>query len=79
MFEVVVAGVEGALAAGATDADGRLMLTRMIDAGTAGRHVGYASASQFTREYGRFFGSPPTKDIQRLREHGLAASEATPT
>jgi AraC-like DNA-binding protein len=56
----------------------RLMLTRMIDAGTAGRHVGYASASQFTREYGRFFGSPPAKDIQRLREHGLAASEATP-
>jgi AraC-like DNA-binding protein len=57
----------------------RLMLTRMIDAGTAGRHVGYASASQFTREYGRFFGSPPTKDIQRLREHGLAVSAATPT
>lgn len=56
----------------------RLMLTRMLDAGTAGRRVGYASASQFTREYGRFFGSPPTKDIQRLREHGLAAAEARP-
>jgi AraC-like DNA-binding protein len=57
----------------------RLMLSRMLDAGAAGRQVGYASASQFTREYGRFFGSPPAKDIQRLREHGLAASEATPT
>lgn len=56
----------------------RLMLTRMLDAGAAGRHVGYASSSQFTREYGRFFGSPPAKDIQRLREHGLAASEARP-
>lgn len=51
----------------------RLMLTRMLDAGAAGRQVGYASASQFTREYGRFFGSPPTRDIQRLREHGIAA------
>jgi AraC-like DNA-binding protein len=56
----------------------RLMLTRMLDAGAAGRQVGYASASQFTREYGRFFGSPPTKDLQRLREHGLPPSETAP-
>jgi len=28
------------------------------------------------REYGRFFGTPPTKDIHRLREEGLAAIEA---
>jgi AraC-like DNA-binding protein len=54
----------------------RLMLTRMLDAGAAGRQVGYSSPSQFTREYGRFFGTPPTRDIQRLREHGLAAPEA---
>jgi AraC-like DNA-binding protein len=46
----------------------RLMLSTMMDAGTASRHVGYVSASQFSREYGRFFGSPPTKDIPRLRE-----------
>jgi transcriptional regulator GlxA family with amidase domain len=50
----------------------RLMLTAMLDAGQASRRVGYASASQFTREYGRFFGSAPTKDINRLREQGLA-------
>lgn len=56
----------------------RLMLTSMLDAGAAGRRVGYASSSQFTREYGRFFGSPPTKDIQRLRERGLAAAETAP-
>lgn len=56
----------------------RLMLTRMLDAGAAGRQVGYASASQFTREYGRFFGSPPTRDIQRLREQGVASLAATP-
>jgi AraC-like DNA-binding protein len=49
----------------------RLMLTTMMDAGSAGRRVGYGSPSQFSREYGRFFGSAPTKDIHRLREEGL--------
>jgi AraC-like DNA-binding protein len=51
----------------------RLMLTTMLDAGEAGRRVGYMSASQFTREYARFFGTPPTKDVQRLRQQGVAA------
>jgi AraC-like DNA-binding protein len=45
----------------------RLMLSAMMDAGTAGQHVGYLSASQFSREYSRFFGSAPTRDIARLR------------
>ena len=49
----------------------RLMLSTMVDAGTASRQVGYLSASQFSREYGRFFGSPPTKDIPTLRERVL--------
>ncbi len=48
----------------------RLMLSKMMDAGTAGRQVGYLSASQFSREYGRYFGHPPAKDIARLREGG---------
>jgi AraC-like DNA-binding protein len=47
----------------------RLMLSTMVDAGTASWRVGYQSASQFSREYGRFFGSAPSKDITRLREH----------
>ena len=47
----------------------RLMLSMMVDAGTASWRVGYQSASQFSREYGRFFGCAPTKDIARLREH----------
>lgn len=47
----------------------RLMLSMMVDAGMASFRVGYQSASQFSREYGRFFGSAPTKDIARLREH----------
>ena len=49
----------------------RLMLATMIDAGSAGRRVGYGSASQFSREYNRFFGNAPAKDIHRLREEGL--------
>ncbi|HVN77026.1 MAG TPA: AraC family transcriptional regulator [Thermoanaerobaculaceae bacterium] len=54
----------------------RLMLSAMMDAGVASRQVGYISASQFSREYGRFFGDTPTKDIARLREHVDAVAEA---
>ncbi len=46
----------------------RLMLAEMVDAGTASQRVGYLSASQFSREYSRFFGNAPTKDIARLRQ-----------
>ena len=45
----------------------RLMLSAMMDANSASQHVGYLSASQFSREYSRFFGSAPTRDIARLR------------
>ena len=52
----------------------RLMLSTMMDAGIASQRVGYLSASQFSREYSRFYGSAPTKDIARLRqETGLWA------
>jgi AraC-like DNA-binding protein len=54
----------------------RLMLLTRLDAGMAGLRVGYQSASQFTREYGRYFGSAPTKDIARLREQGAAEGPA---
>jgi len=46
----------------------RLMLWVMIDAGIASQRVGYLSASQFSREYSRFFGSAPTRDIAKLRQ-----------
>jgi AraC-like DNA-binding protein len=46
----------------------RLMLATMMDAGTASQRVGYLSPSQFSREYGRFFGSAPSRDIARLRQ-----------
>jgi len=52
------------------------MLSKMLDASTAGQLVGYASASQFSREYGRFFGKAPTKDIAGLREKvGMGSAE----
>jgi AraC-like DNA-binding protein len=53
----------------------RLMLLTMLDAGTASRRVGYQSPSQFAREYGRYFGDAPTRDISRLRE--LAHSQGS--
>lgn len=46
----------------------RLMLSTTMDAGAASHRVGYVSASQFSREYSRFFGSAPTRDIARLRQ-----------
>jgi len=46
----------------------RLMLSGLADAVTAGGLVGYVSPSQFNRDYSRFFGSPPKRDIARLRE-----------
>jgi transcriptional regulator GlxA family with amidase domain len=54
----------------------RLMLARTLDAGSAGRQVGYLSASQFSREYTRLFGSAPTRDIARLRHEGALVEEA---
>jgi AraC-like DNA-binding protein len=45
----------------------RLMLSAMMDASAASRRVGYLSASQFSREYSRYFGNAPTQDITRLR------------
>jgi AraC-like DNA-binding protein len=45
----------------------RLILSRSLDAATAGHSVGYESPSQFSREYKRTFGAPPARDIARLR------------
>jgi AraC-like DNA-binding protein len=54
----------------------RLMLATTIDAGSAGRRVGYGSPSQFSREYKGFFGNSPAKDIDRLREAGARVIDA---
>jgi AraC-like DNA-binding protein len=53
----------------------RLMLFQEMEASEACSRVGYLSPSQFSREYGRFFGSAPTKDIARLREEGFGSND----
>jgi AraC-like DNA-binding protein len=44
-----------------------------MDAGAASQQVGYLSTSQFSREYSRFFGNAPTRDIARLRQDNQLA------
>jgi len=39
-----------------------------MTAETAGYAVGYASPSQFNREFKRLFGLPPAAEIKRMRE-----------
>jgi AraC-like DNA-binding protein len=46
----------------------RLMLVEAMDASAAAYHVGYASRSQFTREYSRLFGAPPLRDVEQARQ-----------
>jgi AraC-like DNA-binding protein len=50
---------------------GERMLVVGIDAASAAFEVGYESPSQFNREYSRFLGQPPMRDIKARR---LAAS-----
>lgn len=46
----------------------QLMMNESLDANSAAIQVGYESASQFSREYTRFFGAPPLRDIKSLRK-----------
>jgi AraC-like DNA-binding protein len=48
------------------------MLMDGLDATSAAYEVGYESVSQFSREYGRFFGQPPRRDVQALRGGNLS-------
>jgi AraC-like DNA-binding protein len=43
------------------------MINAGLDAASAAFEVGYESASQFNREYSRFFGQPPIRDIKTRR------------
>lgn len=45
----------------------RLLLAGATSAEAVAYEVGYASASQFSREYARLFGQPPRRDAERLR------------
>ncbi|MBY3447785.1 AraC family transcriptional regulator [Rhizobium laguerreae] len=45
----------------------RLMVTDGFNAANAAYQVGYESASQFSREYARMFGTPPKRDISEIK------------
>jgi AraC-like DNA-binding protein len=51
----------------------RLLIAEGQDAATAAFKVGYASPSQFSREYARAFGASPRADAERLRYAPVSA------
>ena len=51
------------------------MLMDGLDAASAAFEVGYESATQFNREYSRFFGLPPMRDVRTLRSPGALLQE----
>lgn len=54
--------------------EARLMLPAQHgDVAAIGYHVGYDSPSQFSREYRRQFGVPPSKDAIKLRSRAVTA------
>ena len=52
------------------------MLNNGLDAASAAFEVGYESATQFNREYSRFFGQPPMRDVKALRQGKVEMSAA---
>ncbi len=51
-----------------------LLATHTHDVTGVGHRVGYDSPSQFSREYRRQFGEPPSRDATRLRDTAFAAA-----
>lgn len=47
----------------------KLLLNGNVDAATAAFEVGYQSPSQFSREYRRYFGISPLRDMADLKNH----------
>jgi transcriptional regulator GlxA family with amidase domain len=51
--------------------------SRLLASGTSAEavayQVGYASPSQFSREYARLFGEPPRRDAERMRVDASAS------
>jgi AraC-like DNA-binding protein len=55
-----------------------LLATHPHDVTGVARHVGYDSPSQFSREYRRHVGIPPSQDAARLRDPNLSATLSRP-
>jgi transcriptional regulator GlxA family with amidase domain len=55
-----------------------LLANRPNDITGVGHQVGYDSASQFSREYRRQFGAPPSLDAERLRDGSRLPAEVLP-
>jgi AraC-like DNA-binding protein len=51
------------------------MVNEGLDAASAAFEVGYESASQFNREYSRFFGQPPMRDVKARRMTGSMTAQ----
>ncbi|MEO3808618.1 AraC family transcriptional regulator [Sphaerisporangium sp. B11E5] len=59
--------------------EARLLLAAgPTDIAAVGHAVGYDSPSQFTREYRRLFGTPPSRDAARLHDSVLVAAPMLP-
>jgi AraC-like DNA-binding protein len=54
----------------------RLLLSEATSAEAVAYQVGYASPSQFSREYARLFGQPPRRDAERLRADAVDGGPA---
>jgi AraC-like DNA-binding protein len=52
------------------------MLMDGLDATHAAFEVGYESVSQFNREYSRFYGQPPMRDVRHLRSPAAQAVDS---
>jgi AraC-like DNA-binding protein len=57
----------------------RLLLSGATSAEVVAYEVGYASPSQFSREYARLFGQPPRRDAERLRAEASDGGPASLT
>jgi AraC-like DNA-binding protein len=57
----------------------RLLLAGATSAEAVAYEVGYASGSQFSREYVRLFGEPPRRDAERLRAGASESGEGLVT
>ncbi|MVN89325.1 helix-turn-helix domain-containing protein [Deinococcus sp. HMF7620] len=51
--------------------EARRLYSAGLDVGAVSRQVGYASASQFTREYTRLFSTTPRQEMAHLRVSGV--------